>query len=286
MAADPIIVDFRLRPPLEGFRRGIMYADPERTRGICSTFAMEPSRTLWTRSIDDALAEMDESGITIGVIPVRRGTASADVSNDEVAAFVASHRDRFVGFLSPDPDRIASAADEVADLVARPGCPGIVLEPGLWEQPRHLNDEALFGVYERCQELDVPVLLMAGGTAGPDISYTAPIAIDQVAGRFPRLTLIAAHGGWPWVTEILHVAFRRPNLYLSPDMYLFGGAGWRDYVDAGNGFLRDRLLFGSSFPFLPLVPAVERFRELFRPEVLPGLLGRNAERLVLERAAV
>ena len=54
---------------------------------------------------------------------------------------------------------------------------------------------------------------------------------------FPDLRIVVSHGNWPWVSEILHVAFRRPNVYLSPDMYLYNMPGMDDYLRAANGFL-------------------------------------------------
>lgn len=257
-----------------------MYAEPDRTCRICNTFGMKPSPSLYSQSLSETLAEMNLAGITLGVIPVRRGTATTDVPNAEVAAFVRDHRGLFTGIASPNPERLDEAPAEVEELMNQSEFSGIVLEPGLWEPALYLSDRRLYPVYERCQELGVFVLLMAGGSAGPDITYTIPEHLDRVSADFPRLTIVAAHGGWPWVNQALHIAWRRPNVYLSPDMYLFGQAGWRDYVDAGNGFLQDRFLFGTSFPFVPLLEAVKRFKALFRPEVLPKLMAGNAMRIL------
>ena len=65
---------------------------------------------------------------------------------------------------------------------------------------------------------------------------------------FPTLKVVAVHGGWPWVSEIIHVAWRRPNLYLSPDVYLCGQTGMDEYVRAANGTLSDRFLFATTYP--------------------------------------
>ena len=93
---------------------------------------------------------------------------------------------------------------------------------------------------------------MVGGTAGPDLSYSDPIRTDRVLADFPNLNVVVAHGGWPWVNEILHLGFRRQNLWLSPDMYFSRMPGWEEYVKAADGFLSDRMLYASSFPFCPV----------------------------------
>ena len=77
--------------------------------------------------------------------------------------------------------------------------------------------------------------------------------------------------------EILHVAFRRPNLYLSPDMYLVNMPGMEDYLRAADGFLRDRFIYASSFPFCPVKGYADWFRTLpLAPETFHRVMGANA----------
>ena len=79
------------------------------------------------------------------------------------------------------------------------------------------------------------------------------------------------------VGGILFVAFKRPNLYLCPDMYMYNMPGVSDYVMAANTFLSERFLFGTAYPFIGFREGVEQFKALpFKPEVLPNLLYRNA----------
>jgi predicted TIM-barrel fold metal-dependent hydrolase len=57
--------------------------------------------------------------------------------------------------------------------------------------------------------------------------------------------------------------------------------GASDYVEAANGFLRDRVFFGSSYPFLSLDDAVAYYAGLpFKPDVLTAVMGGNAARLL------
>ena len=138
----------------------------------------------------------------------------------------------------------------------------------------------MYPVYARCEELGLPLVLTIGGNAGPHLGVNAPVVVDQVAADFPRLTLIVAHGDWPYVTEILHVAFRRENVVLSPDMYLFGMPGWRDYVDGANGFLQDRFVYASMHPYVPLAGAVAWCRERLGPAAFEKVMRGNALRLL------
>lgn len=229
--------------------------------------------------MEQTLIEMDDANIAIGVAPVKRGL-HGDVPNQEAVALVEEYPGRFVGFISPDPSRLMSGAEEIQEFAGSPGIGGVVLEPGKWPQPMYLDDRRLYPIYDRCAEMGLPALVMGGGLAGPDLTYSSPVPIGRVATDFPRLNVIVTHAGWPHVGEMLQVALQWQNVYISPDHYVFGLSGWRDYVDAGNGFLQDRFLFGTAYPYIPLGPAVQRFAELFDDSVLHKLLFENARHVL------
>jgi predicted TIM-barrel fold metal-dependent hydrolase len=135
----------------------------------------------------------------------------------------------------------------------------------------------LYPLYAHCEDRAIPVVVMAGGSAGPDLSYTDPVHIDRVAGDFPGLKLAVSHGGWPWVQQILHVAYRRPNLYISPDQYLCNMPGMQDYLTALNAYLGERFLYASSYPFISVKAYADWFRTLpIRPELMELIQYRNA----------
>jgi len=277
-----MIIDFRLRPPARGFLDMILFQNKERTGRIARSLGLEPAPSFLKDSMPLLLREMDQAGISLGVIAGRRfSTTLGSIPNEDIAAIVAEYPQRFVAYAGVDPSDTAKALEEIDRWVKEGGFKGIVLEPGLAATPMYCDDRRLSPLYARCAELGVPVLLMAGGNAGPDLTYSSPVALDHVAAEFPTLPLIAAHGCWPWVTQALHVAFRRLNVYISPDMYLVNCPGWRDYVDAANSYLQDRFLFATAYPFLPLSETVAHFKKLpFRREVLPKLLYGNAARLL------
>jgi len=90
--------------------------------------------------------------------------------------------------------------------------------------------------------------------------------------------VVVTHGGWPWVVPIISVALRRPNVYLAPDMYLYGFPGCMEYVEAANGKLRDKLIFASGYPFVSIGAALGWVQLHIRPEVLSSILAENAIR--------
>lgn len=167
--------------------------------------------------------------------------------------------------------------EELERYVVGEGLRGIVMEPGLTKTPMFVEDERIFPLYERCQALGVPVMLMVGSNCRPDIEYSKPEHAERVAKAFPKLNIILSHGGWPWVTEAIHVAYRYKNVYLLPDLYQFNGPGSGEYLAAANYILRDQMLFGSAYPYVSLREAVDYFLEgRLRPEAQPAFLAGNA----------
>jgi predicted TIM-barrel fold metal-dependent hydrolase len=76
---------------------------------------------------------------------------------------------------------------------------------------------------------------------------------------------------------VLHIAFRRPNLYLSPDMYLVNMPGMDDYLKAADGFLAERFIYASSFPLCPVKGCLDWFNtQPMKPENKERVLSRNA----------
>ncbi|TRW95848.1 amidohydrolase family protein [Candidatus Methylobacter oryzae] len=232
----------------------------------------------FTRSVNTEafVAEIREAGITAAVV-VGRDTPNLIVSNAQVLEIIAPHPE-LIGIASVDPQK-PDALDELERAVKQFGLRGVNIEPGFGNPPLHADDPLLYPVYEACVGLNVPVFLMSGPTT-PDLDYARPEAVGRVARAFPQLPIVCYHGFYPYVNEVIGVAFRYDNVYLVPDMYIFLPGG-RLYVEAANGFLRDQLLFGSSYPFRAMAQTVGDFLNLgFQDDVLDGVLFNNAKRLL------
>lgn len=278
--ADGPVIDFRLRPPVAGYRDMLMYANAPRRDRATRMHGFDPAPSASAQSVDLLLAEMDAAGVTTGVMVGRVSAAYGSVSNDDLLAIMADHPGRFVGIPAIDPvDRKRATAAIAAAQAA--GFRAIGMEPGVCATPMLADDRRLYPLYAAIEDAGLVLVLMAGGGAGPDLSHTNPEHLDRVLADFPDLTVVATHGGWPWVHQILHVAYRRPNLFLSPDQYLAGMPGSDDYVRAADSWLSDRFLYGSSYPFLPVDAYARWFRSLpIRPENLEKIMYRNAATLL------
>jgi predicted TIM-barrel fold metal-dependent hydrolase len=136
-------------------------------------------------------------------------------------------------------------------------------------------------VYGAAASLRVPVVITIGPLPVPGcyLKHGAPMPVDEVASDFPELTHICAHGGWPWVDEMVAIAFRHPNVYFDTSIYHFL-PGQEACVRAANEIIGDKLLYASGFPFAPLAEAA-RYRALpFSDTVREQVMRGNAARIL------
>ena len=186
------IIDFRIRPPYKSFLDTVMYRDAARRDRITRTIGFEPSPAAQQRSVKMMLEEMDEAGVALGVVVGRNSGALGRIDNAEVLEFCAAHAGRFlpVGSICPLPRQ---AAQRELEALVQAGVKAVNIEPGGLAEPLHLDDRRLYPLYAQCEDRGLVLIIMGGGNAGPDVSYTAPEHVDRVlVSRFRRSQQFAA----------------------------------------------------------------------------------------------
>ena len=231
--------------------------------------------------------EWDLLGVIFSV-DTQTSTGESPDTNDYVAGIVKRHPEQFIGFATVDPWMGKAAVLELERSVKELGLKGLKLHP--IHQAFFPNDSRFYPLYQKCSDLGVPVLFHSGfaaagtgmpGGGGFKLKYSAPIpGFDDVAADFPGLTVIMAHPAWPWVEEQIAVALHKPNVYL--DL-----SGWTPrfipevLIREANTRLREKILFGSDFPYLPPDRWLSQFQELeIRDEVRPKILLENAKKVL------
>ncbi|MGV1046962.1 MAG: amidohydrolase family protein [Solirubrobacterales bacterium] len=174
-----------------------------------------------------------------------------DVPNEYVAAYVADHSEKLIGFASVD----ANDAEAVPALerAVDSGLRGLKLAP-TYQGFDPLGPEAL-AVCEAAEQLGLPVIWHQGTTfvRSAELRWALPLQIDQVALRFPRLRIVIAHMGHPWIEDALVVVRKHPNVFA--DVSALHPRPWQLYtalVSAVEYGVGDKLLFGSDWPFVGL----------------------------------
>jgi hypothetical protein len=138
-----------------------------------------------------------------------------------------------------------------------------------------LNDPRLWPFYEKACELDITLTVhmgMAYVCPQPN-KYTLPILLDEVCLDFPELKIIGYHMGWPYHEEMMGLAGKHKNLYLS----LSGIIGWfelapyRGYHMIGEALQwvsPDKIVMGLDLAFDDMPRVVDWVRNLQMPDEL------------------
>lgn len=268
-------IDWRLRVPYGSFKGCAIFKLSEDLSA--NTDQMPESARKF--SMDLLLKEMDEAGVRVGVVPIRK-----ENDNDDIARLEKDYPGRFVGMAHIDPFDGEAALAEIDKYAVNGPAKGIMLEPGqiFLQDSMCPNDQRMYPIYEYCQEKKVVITLAFGGLFGRALKYYNPADLDEVARAFPDLKIVLTHGGFPYTTETCWIAYHRPNIYLSPDFWMFSkNPGFHNYVTAVNNYLQDQMIFGTCYPAVSHSWAIDDLiRSGVKEEVLDKLLWGNAARLL------
>ncbi len=222
--------------------------------------------------IDVTVEAMDAAGVEFGLLSAWHGPDGPLIANDEVAAWVEEHPDRFAAIAAVDLRRPMEAVRELRRCVSDLGFKGLRVIPWLWEAPP--TDRRYYPLYAACVELEVPFCTQVGHTGPLRPSETGrPIPyVDQVAIDFPELVIVCGHIGYPWTEEMVAVARKHENVYIDTSAYTA-----RRYPPELVAYLRSRggrrkVMFGTNHPMIAPQQALadldaheldEETRELF-----------------------
>ncbi len=224
----------------------------------------------WEQTAADIVAQMDECGVRMECViapPIwyenRQALASlprserrkafsrvwrekAPAANDLVAGWARERPDRILALAWIDP--LHPEAPHEAERAVEAGCAGIkIINIGHYPW-----DERCFDVYDRIEQLDVPVLFHAGILGdGRNSRFSRPAEFEALK-EWPKLRVILAHMGWPWTDEaIATVGMGRlynPTANMVMDLAPGAPLAWReDAMAKALGYLpHEWILFGTD----------------------------------------
>ncbi|MBW1642653.1 MAG: amidohydrolase [Deltaproteobacteria bacterium] len=288
---DKPVIDMCVIPPLEETIEGFANPDGDfakyadlygkgNTESFLSSIKSDPVGFL--------LSLMDDAGVDIAVLPAEDAetTMGMKTPNEKVAAFVGTAPDRFIGMAAVDPHKGMTALRDLEHAVEKLNMRSLCLEP--WLHKLRSNDKLYYPIYAKCIELDIPVWIHSSINYVPQLTmdFGRPIYLDEVAGHFPELKIIAGHGGWPWVDEMMALLWRHSNVYtdisaIRPKYLDTPGTGWASIIRYGNSLLQDKILFGTAWPAQQFKESIEEIKVLpLKEEVKDKWLGGNAKQLL------
>jgi predicted TIM-barrel fold metal-dependent hydrolase len=270
-----------------GTRRGYPFQTPEELAQQERVFRSTP-RYVTEAEMADHFRSLDVRAILdLGV----RAAAPMDevrALHDYALATQTQHADVIFGnWLHIDPRKGPDAVDELDRcLRAATGFVGLAV-PGAGLNVA-ASDAAYGPLYRLCMAAGVPVLMMVGttglgagrpGGGGVILDFSHPRHVDEVAARYPELTIIASRPAWPWQTEMIAILLHKTNVwyelhgwsprYFAPDLK----------AEIGRR-LQDRVLFGADYPLFSYDRLIADWKaEGYGDEVLAKVFHANAERL-------
>jgi predicted TIM-barrel fold metal-dependent hydrolase len=139
--------------------------------------------------------------------------------NEWAARYAAADPSRLIAFGSIDP-RMTSGVGDAVDRLIEMGIRALKVHPPHQLVAANAYLDSLpqqAELYERAQAAGVPVTIHTGTSVFPGARSRLgdPMPIDDVAIDFPKLTILAAHGGRPiWMDTAFFLVRRHPNVYL------------------------------------------------------------------------
>jgi predicted TIM-barrel fold metal-dependent hydrolase len=219
-----------------------------------SPHGVRPTVYTWAE-YDAAMAPVDRAicfNIAQAPPPARQITESylgpAAQVNDETAAFVRAHPDKYIGFLSVHPDDPA-AIEEIERGTGDLGLRGIKL--GLNYQNVDPLSENAFRIYAYAEAHRLPMLFHQGTSPVQfaDLDYAHPRHMDRIATALPELRVIMAHIGHPYYLDTICVVRKHPHVYTDISGAVLRPWGFYQAMCAAMEWgVLDKLLFASDFP--------------------------------------
>lgn len=123
------------------------------------------------------------------------------------------------------------------------------------------QNEKLFPLYEHCAAHGKPVMFHTGALERnlPGLlKYSHPLHVDEVAHLFPRLKIVIAHMGNPWIMDCAAVMAKNENVYADVSAFFDENAPVKE-SDIGIFVQRladarrflgsyEKFLFGTDWP--------------------------------------
>jgi len=241
------------------------------------------------------LREMDRAGVSIQVLSLAgpgcelfepsEGVEVARKSNDEIAEVIKKQPDRFVGMAALAPQEPDEAANELERCVKELDFRGAKINSHV-RGGEYLDDEKYWVIFERAEQLDVPVYIhprlpspamikpyadYGWGLAGPGLGFAAETLLHAYrliySGLFdkhPGLKIMLGHMGegmpfWmfrmdrPWASRSIGKMpiKRKPSDYAKTNFVVTTSGNF--YMPAILcGYLAmgaDKIVFASDYPF-------------------------------------
>jgi predicted TIM-barrel fold metal-dependent hydrolase len=260
----------------------------------CQGPYVEPLAAYWKRDWKpkrepDVIAEFAAAGVQTCLVALDLSTTigTPPCSNDYVAGMRDRHASVIQAWAAVEPAKGVAALEEARHAIRDLKMLGFHFHPIM--QHFSVDDVRYYPLFEEIAAMGVPVMIDVGmtgmgagtpGGMGAKTRHAHPASIDALAADFPKLTIIMAHPGYPWIEETTAVALHKGNVYWEM-------SGWApkylppSLVRDMRGRLQDKIMFGSDYPSIAYDRLFREWESLDLPAAfLEKFYARNAERVL------
>ena len=206
-------------------------------------------------SMDQLLKMLRDSTIAYHAIhnmDYGRDGSEAPADHDYVAEILKKYPDRFIGYAGYNPHKGTESLKVVRKAITEQGYKAVVIPP--YEHGIKADDRKYYPLYALCDELDIPVWIHSSINYYRETSVFLdhPSNLEAPLMDFKNLKIIAGHGGWPWIPDMIAMLLKYKNLHVDtsafrPRYIAEPNTGWDMFLHYANSLLQDQIVFGSDW---------------------------------------
>lgn len=191
-----------------------------------------------------------------------------------------------VGVLGINPFKVnAKSIKETEALIKSGLIKGLKIYLGYY--PKYPLDKIYSKFYQMAQKYGCPVIFHTGDTLSLEgkalVKYAHPLNLDEVAVRWPKLKIVIAHSGYPWILDAAEVAYKNKNVFLDV-------SGWAEgnrinpfnkrYVEEILEYAGpEKVLYGSDWPIVKMESYLKFFKKAIPKKYWDKVFYKNAAKL-------
>jgi len=255
-----------------------VYVETPELKGVVDWWGLDSAKGF---EVPDFVQRLDDANVSKIVIPSmkmwahQRRALCYSVEVEEIVAAAEQAPGRIYGAAGINPWEGMKGVRKLEQAITEYGFVAGHIHAYGFDTP--LNHRDWYPFYAKCAELGVPVIVQVGHSAEfMPIAVGQPVLIDDVALYFPELTIICSHTGWPWVEEMMALAWKHPNVHIATTTH--APKYWDPkFVKFANSRGQDKVMFASGWPTMDHIRARAEIEALgLKETVLPKLLHDNA----------
>lgn len=188
---------------------------------------------------------------------------------------------------SINPNYTSAKYQKMVGQALKSSIVGIKIYPGYHSV--YPSDSRYFPFYKLAGKYNKPVIIHSGDTFGSNylVKYAHPLAIDEIAVRFPKTTFIIAHLGNPWVRDAAELVYKNENVYADVSAFCIGHSHGQDIKRIQQDIQwalsysgrPDKFLYGSDWPLTPMKEYIAVIKKAVPAKYHQKIFYQNAKRV-------